>query len=200
MTLSASLRTVLAAARALHDTRADLQTFAHFPDWAPSVNLAPQPIPAVPLVAGCTAADHPETRALALAVRAAAPLASWEQTYSEAEVGRDFLNRYGYFELLGPTGHFHSRSLRGYIAYWGPGLDYGWHAHAAEELYLCLAGAAEFHAEGRAPRILRPGESLVHDANQPHAMRTTDSPILTWVLWRGQDLGGQARMVPKAVA
>ena len=31
------------------------------------------------------------------------PYVNWEHGYKEKEVGKDFLNRYGFFELIGPT-------------------------------------------------------------------------------------------------
>ena len=31
------------------------------------------------------------------------PYVNWEQGYNEKEVSKDFLNKYGFFELIGPT-------------------------------------------------------------------------------------------------
>ncbi len=171
-----------------------LRAFMAWPD-APKPNaLVPLKIPAIALIAPMMAAQSPLTAPVVAAVKAAAPMAHWQQTYSEAEVGRDFLNRYGWFELLGPTGHFYSDTARAYIAFWAEGLHYPMHLHEAEELYYVLAGAAEFHAEGQPSLRIGPQGTRHHISNQPHAMDTHAEPVLTLVLWRGSGLGGSARI------
>jgi mannose-6-phosphate isomerase-like protein (cupin superfamily) len=171
-----------------------LRDFVSWPDAPRRNTVEPLSIPAILLIDKSTALTSDLTRHVVDAVKAAAPLAHWQQTYTEAEVGRDFLNRYGWFELLGPTGHFLSDSLRAYIAWWGAGLHYASHLHEAEELYIVLAGAAEFHAEGQPSAMIGPELTRHHGSNQPHAMDTHDEPVLTLVLWRGAGLGGPARM------
>ncbi len=155
---------------------------------------APLPVPVIETLAGWQGAMIPETQALCDALRTVWMLAHWQQTYSEAEVGRNFLDNYGYFELVGPFGHFHSEDIRAYIAYWGPGLYYDWHRHEAEELYVILAGEAVFEAEGQSAALLRAGDVRMHTSNQPHAMLTEGSGVLALVLWRGSGLDGAARM------
>ncbi len=127
------------------------------------------------------------------AIAATAELANWKVTYTEEEVGADFLARYGYYELFGPTGHFHSTQLRGYVAYWGAGLNYDWHSHQAEELYVTLAGGAQFRVEGN-EAFVGPGQTRLHQSWQSHAMITGDQPILTFVLWRGAGLNALPQM------
>nr|WP_246455904.1 dimethylsulfonioproprionate lyase family protein [Sulfitobacter aestuariivivens] len=129
------------------------------------------------------------------ALRRAAPELEWRQTYSKEDVGARFLDTYGYIELFGPTGHFRSAKLRGYIGYWGPDLTYDWHAHEAEELYFTLAGCAVFSAKGATNVMVRPGEARAHESDQPHLMITLDQPYLAYVLWRGNGLEGLPRMV-----
>ena len=109
------------------------------------------------------------------------------------------MQRYGYVELLGPSGHFVDHTTRAYIGYWGEGLVYPWHAHQAEELYFVVAGGAEFAvADGRYQRGV--GDTQLHTANQPHAMTTSPEGqgILTFVLWRGDGLAGLPSMTPSA--
>lgn len=120
---------------------------------------------------------------------------NWQQTYTEQEVGLDFLNRYAHCELIEPKGHFYSTTNRVFIAYWGAGLFYPWHNHLAEELYFVIAGSAKFHTPN-SERILQAGGVQFHESNQPHAM-TTDPQgdgILTLVMWRGAGLDGVARL------
>lgn len=171
-----------------------LREFVTWPDTSTLNAREPLAIPAIALVEGMTAAASARTAPVVDAVKAAAPLAHWQQTYTEAEVGRDFLNRYGWFELLGPTGHFHSDTARAYIAWWGAGLHYPMHLHEAEELYYVLAGEAEFHTEGLASAMISTEGTRYHASNQPHAMDTHGAPVLTLILWRGPGLGGSARM------
>jgi hypothetical protein len=182
-----------AIAKLMGETPA-LAAFAEWPAEAPQAECMAQTIPAIPLVTALSAPVSPVTSAIVNAIKSAAADAHWQQTYSEAEVGRDFLNRYGWFELLGPAGVFRSDSLRAYIAYWGENLNYGWHHHEAEELYYILAGTAEFHAEGLPSAMLRPGGLRHHITDQPHAMDTHAEPVLALVLWRGPGLAGVPRM------
>lgn len=151
-------------------------------------------VPAASLVKEWADDDIPAHAALNAALRALCDLANWQQTYSEAEVGADFLARYGYFELVGPTGHYRTDAVRAYIAYWGGGLVYPWHVHEAEELYYILAGEAVFEAERRSPMLLRAGDTTFHAPWQPHAMTTGVQPVLALVLWRGAGIDGLPRM------
>jgi mannose-6-phosphate isomerase-like protein (cupin superfamily) len=172
-----------------------LLTFAGWPLALP-VQRAPRGVPAARILKDWAEGNTEVTLSLHDAVRGIADYAEWNQTYSEEEVGADFLQRYGWFELVGPKGHFHSDQVRAYIAYWGANLYYPWHQHEAEELYFILAGEAVFEAEGRAPRVLRPGETCLHTSWQPHAMTTKDSAVLALVLWRGAGLEGVPMMGP----
>ncbi|MCC2113574.1 MAG: cupin domain-containing protein [Hyphomicrobiales bacterium] len=182
------------AARTLVAATPALAEFAPWPSDAAFVDRPANLLPASGSVAAWKNGDTPQTAALHDAVCAVALVADWRQTYTEAEVGAHFLANYGYFELVGPLGHFHAEGYRAYVAYWGAGLHYPWHMHEAEELYFVIAGGARFEAEGTPPAILGPGDTCRHASNQPHTMTTADAPILTLVLWRGSGLSGLPRM------
>lgn len=122
-----------------------------------------------------------------------APPAS--QAYSEAEVGRDFLTAHGYAELFGPSGHFRSAKLRGYIGIWGPGLTYDWHDRDAEELCFTHAGSAVFAAKGARNAVLKPGDASAHTDHQPHLVPTLDQPYLAYAVRRGAGMDSLPRMV-----
>ena len=47
---------------------------------------------------------------------------------------------------------------------------------------------------GTAAARLGPTENRFRASHQPHAMKTTDSAILTLVLWRGPDLCGLSQL------
>ncbi|KIC41878.1 hypothetical protein RA27_00185 [Ruegeria sp. ANG-R] len=188
-----TMEDVLEAARQVHQTHPHLTGFGEWPTDLSDSNLQPASVPATRLVGEFDLAGTTATQALVNAVVATAELAHWRLTYTEDEVGADFLARYGYYELFGPHGHFHSTQLRGYIAFWGAGLNYGWHSHQAEELYLTLAGEARFKVEGN-EAIITPGQTRLHESWQSHAMTTTNKPILTFVLWRGDGIGDLPQM------
>jgi mannose-6-phosphate isomerase-like protein (cupin superfamily) len=185
--------------RAFHEltlsvaAKPDLRAFAGWP-YAPLAHLDAEPVPAIEIIQNWSEGYSNETASLHHALQAIAPYARWQQTYTEQEVGRDFLNRYGYIEFVGPTGHFASDQVRAYFAYWGDNLYYPWHLHQAEELYYIISGQALFEADGQPAQVLKPGDIRVHASNQPHAMTTTDSPILALVLWRGDGIDGLPRM------
>ncbi|SPJ29079.1 dimethylsulfonioproprionate lyase family protein [Falsiruegeria mediterranea] len=188
-----TLDAVLEAARQLHAVHPDLNGFAPWPDDLTPSGLQPRAVPASDLVANLTLPGTQRTDALVQAVKSATHLASWKRTYTEEEVGADFRNCYGYYELFGPTGHFHSTQLRGYIGFWGEGLSYDWHSHEAEELYLNIAGEATFYADE--DRVSVPaGETRAHNSWQSHAMVTHGQPILTFVLWRGAGMADLPKM------
>lgn len=167
-----------------------------FAGW-PHAAIAPKPavsISAAAILREWESGHIPETADLHDAMRAIVDLVEWQQTYTEEEVGADYLNRFGYFELVGPKGHFQTPDLRAYVAYWGAGLTYDWHLNQAEELYYIISGEALFMAEGTKPAVLKPGDVRLHRSNQPHAKTTTHHPILALVLWRGDGLLGIPRM------
>ncbi len=188
-----TLDDVLAAAQRLHQSHSALSEFGPWPTDLSATDLQPCAVPAADLVRDFERPGTGRTQALIDAVRATTHLAHWKRTYTEEEVGADFLQRYGYYELFGPTGHFHSTQLRGYIGYWGEGLNYDWHSHQAEELYLTLAGGAMFRIEGN-EALVGPDQTRVHASWQSHAMITSDQPILTFVLWRGEGMADLPKM------
>lgn len=188
------------AAAALVAATPALLGFAAYPVDAAA---APQDAVGVPAIAHLVAdfAHVAPTDARGIftaAVLAAAPLARWQHTYSEAEVGADFLARYGWFELAGPDGHFRTDALRAYVAYWGRGLQYDWHEHEAEELYFIAAGSGLFRSARQPDAMLVAGDTRLHAGFERHAMDTDRTGILTLVLWRGAGLNGVPAMSPKA--
>ena len=123
-------------------------------------------------------------------------LVNRQRTYKEEEVGSDFLNRYGYYELIGPEGHYHSNKIRGFIAYWGEKLTYDWHSHEAEEIYFILAGSGLFRTE-KGEKLLKANETCFHKSWESHSMVTFSEPILTFVLWRGAGISNLSKMDKK---
>ena len=180
---------LLAQVEALHRATPALSGFGNWPSDLQVAHKAPVPCPATALI-DALPNDHP----LTAAIKAAAPFAEWRRTYSADEVGQDFLNRYGYFELFGPHGHFRSRQLRGYIAFWDAGLDYGWHHHTAEQLYFSLQGEPLFTSKSKPDATIAPGETRHHAPWEVHGMQTLDTPFLCYALWKGPGLADLPQM------
>lgn len=190
----AALDAVLKAAADITVVHPAVREFAAFPDAPAWADLHAQDMPALPLVRDWAAeGDDPEAR-LHRAISAAAPHAQWRQTYTPEEVGDHFLANYGYFELYGPKGHYRAEAHCGFVSYWNAGLEYDWHHHEAEELYLVVSGEAVFRVEGREDLVLKRGDTSFHAENQKHALVTLDSPVLTYVVWRGKALSELPRM------
>jgi hypothetical protein len=51
-----------------------------------------------------------------------------------------------------------------------------------------------FESDGESFATLGPAEHRFHASHQPHAMTTTNSAILTLVLWRGPNLRGLSQL------
>ena len=197
MFLNMCLVKVLEVAKALHSANASLSSFV---DWPENLTLNEKlnlNIPATNLVKNFQLKGSQHTQPLVDAIKENTQFANWQRTYTEEEVGIDFLNRYGYYELIGTDGHFYSGDLRAFIAYWGENLSYSWHSHEAEELYFVLAGSALFKTE-RTEKILNANESCYHTSWQSHAMVTFSEPVLTFVLWRGSGIEILSKMDKKS--
>lgn len=170
----------------LRDTHArvpELAAFASFPDDIRETPLIPRHL---------RCADHmysdPVLRAatnpLAKAFFEAGPYAFWRDTYADTDIGEDFMNRFGCYCAIGSDAPYDSDRLKGWLVTMPAGLHYTWHHHKAEEMYLVLAGEAEFLREGDPSEVLREGDVSFHASNQPHAMITRDSPVMCYVTWR----------------
>ena len=183
--MDARWKAVLDTARAVHAASPDLQGFCPFPD-----PVEPQPIvkhidPLCEVMRADESLDSPNHAAFVAALMAAGPLAQWRETYRDTPIGDVLHAHFGTFAILGLDAPFATDQMRGFLVYQRPGYHYPMHHHPAEEMYLVLAGEAEFHVEGKGSRILHPGDTQFHATNQPHALTTHDRSVLAYVLWRG---------------
>ncbi len=154
----------------------------------PEKPQAPQTLPVLSLLPSLPALASPATRPLVEAICAVSAILRWQQSYGAAEVGEDYLSRYGWFNLVSPEGPFASAELRLSFGVWDKGLVYPRHWHAPEEAYVVLAGGARFFSDGRPPRNCGPVDVIIHHSNQPHAIDMHDTPLLAMALWKGEDL------------
>lgn len=124
----------------------------------------------------------------------------WGQTYTAADFGRHFLDNYGWMELVGTRGHFvNDRCAAGFLIL-GPDMDYPDHHHLAEELYVPLAGIAEWRKGDGTFTRRDPGEVIHHASMVNHAMRTGSQPLLALYLWRGGPLAQKSTITGTAGA
>lgn len=122
----------------------------------------------------------------------------WGQTYTTADFDRHFIDNYGWMELFGTRGHFDNQAVAGGFLILGPAVEYPDHHHVAEELYVPLAGRAEWR-KGEGPFLPRAaGEVIHHPSRISHAMRTAAEPLLALYLWRGGPLAEKSTVTGTA--
>lgn len=179
-----SFDSLLAKARAAHATLPALSGFCPFPDDLTAQPVTPLHIPAADLLAQDAGLFSPDLSVFRDAFVAASPAARWRETYKGTDIGQDFIDRFGCYALIGTGGPWVSEQMASFVVYMPAGLHYRWHQHPAEELYLVIAGQAEFRRKGEPPETLGPGDTSFHASNQPHGMTTHDHPVMAYVLWR----------------
>lgn len=112
----------------------------------------------------------------------------WGQTYAEADLGKPFVDNYGWLEVFGARGHFINDTFAGGILILGPNLLYPDHHHIAEEIYVPLTGGTCWRKEDKDFAIRQAGEVIYHASNVSHAMQTGSDPLLALYLWHGGPL------------
>lgn len=196
MTTRALFDAALDAARNWHDALPAARDFCAWPTDIAWAEHPPHRLPAADLITSDPGFATPDSTSVLRALQDIADHVEWRHTYTVDEVGQRFLDTYGWFELAGPEGHFHSTHARITVGYWGPNLYYPRHQHGPEELYTVVSGHALFRSDGDADATLGPGDTRFHGNHQPHDMRTTDSAILTLVFWRGDGLADTPKITP----
>lgn len=97
-----------------------------------------------------------------------------------------FLNNYAYCELLGPTGHTFSDTVRFGLLLLDRHTHYPPHAHPASEIYFVLSGHAHFRQPEKPWRSCPIGQFVFHQSNVSHEIQTRDDPALLVYWWRGE--------------
>ncbi len=108
----------------------------------------------------------------------------WHYHYPPRPDAPDLARRIAFAELIGPDGPLDAPECRVGFTLMAPWTLYPLHAHPAVELYVVIAGHAAWTTPD-ATRIVPPGGSVLHHANQPHAMRSFAEPLLALYGWRG---------------
>lgn len=139
-------------------------------------------------------AERGPCSALARALRPVLPLVEWHRTYTEAELGADYLRKYGYFDIASPArGLIRTNALATGFLVMGPSRLYPAHYHPAVELYHVVGGAPDWSIDD-GPWSAKPAGSFVfHPTMAVHAMRTGEAWFLALYAWLG-DLETSARL------
>lgn len=175
---------LLAEVKSVYTSHAEMTGFAPFP-----TDIAAQPVEAFDPGCGAhfarAALAPPEAfAALTQAIKSAGPSAKWRETYKGTSISPDFMERFGCYSIIGEGGAFTSAELWLWMVYMPAHLDYPFHHHPGEEMYLVLDGEAEFRRKGQLPEICGAGRAIFHASNQSHAMETFDHSVLCLVAWR----------------
>lgn len=162
-------------------------------------DLAPRGLACLVHLDRLAAGAEPGERPLVKLTAALRDRLCWGQTYTAADFGQAFVDNYGWMEIAGTRGHFASDSVAAGMLVLGPGIHYPDHHHEAEEIYIPLAGAAEWRKGDGDFVARRPGETIHHPSNVNHAMRTGTEPLLALYLWRGGPLAARSTITGAAL-
>lgn len=179
---------------------AEMDVFrADIADWGESrVEVTPRHLPAAETLGRSARHAIDDTRELLDAVIARSATRYWEQSYTKADgvVSDAMLANYGFAEVIGKRGPFVSERVRSGVGLYGPNIHYPPHRHAAEEIYLPLAGEALFEMDGvTEPQPRGPGNAVFMSSNRMHGFRTGDLPFAVFYIWRAGDLREKSTFV-----
>lgn len=156
-------------------------------DW---IDVERTRLPAADFLDDALARAIPQTKSLLETFARHRSRLRWEQSYSKEDgvVPDAMLAAYGFAEILGKQGPFVSESIRAGVGIYGPNIEYPIHRHHPEEIYIVLAGAADFMI-GNADGIRKTaGDVVFMKSNTPHGFRTCDEAFVVYYLWQGGDL------------
>ena len=158
-------------------------------DWG--VERAELPVTTLPVLAhleGLSAHANEDTRPLVQTLIDTAGDLHWRQSFTEQDISAEFLSQYGWTDVVGQRGPFVSSKVRAGFVLFAPHMYYPPHAHVAEELYVVLAGNAEWQKGEEPFNPKTPGAVILHTTMMFHAMRSAEEPLLAFYMWRGGDL------------
>lgn len=164
------------------------------------IAVPPRHLPVADVLASTLALAVEATRDLMILFEREKTTRQWEQSYNKADgaVGEDMLAGYGFAEVIGRHGPFVSTRVRAGIGVWGPGIHYPPHRHEAEEVYLLLAGQAEFRmgaVEDAKSAVRRAGEVVYVPSMQTHGFLTKAEPLVVFYIWQAGDLREKSSFV-----
>lgn len=111
----------------------------------------------------------------------------WQQNpnYVARPPSADFLDCYGYCELLGPDRPWPHARLRIGLLLLAPATLYPSHRHPAAEVYHLVAGRSEWWRADGGWQWREAGAAIHHAPHVPHATRAGAEPMLALYCWSG---------------
>lgn len=166
-----------------------------WPDLAVTRAVTPAGLPVCAVLDAAAAGAHAPFADLVRGLRDGAAGLRWGQTYGAGDFGADFLQGYGWTELIGLRGPIASNRVAVGFLLLGAGIDYPPHAHEATEVYLPLSGTALWMRGDVDHAPVAPGQAIRHPSWMPHGMRTGPEPLVAAYVWRGGDLAAKSRIL-----
>lgn len=160
--------------------------------------LEPAPLACLRHLDRCAALADDTTEPMARLLSERGARLHWGQTYTAADFGQDFVDKYGWVELFGTRGHFANDRVAAGFLLLGPRILYPDHHHEAEEVYIPLTGGTLWRKGDADFAARQAGEVIHHPSNVNHAMRTGDEPLLALYLWRGGPLAARSTVTGTA--
>ena len=156
-------------------------------DW---VAVEQTHLPAADFLGGAIPTANQQTRRLLETFERHINRLHWEQSYRKEDgvVPDAMLESYAFAEIIGKQGPFVSDRIRAGIGIYGPGIEYPRHQHLAEEIYIVLAGGADFKIGEAENARYETGEVVSVESNTWHGFRTTDQTLVVYYLWQAGDL------------
>jgi mannose-6-phosphate isomerase-like protein (cupin superfamily) len=156
-------------------------------DW---IDVGQAHLPAANLLQDAIVNGNPQTRDLLETFARHKDRLYWEQSYKKEDgvVSDAMLAAYGFAEIIGKRGPFVSERIRAGLGIYGPDIVYPRHRHQAEEIYIILAGSAEFKIGADAEARHSAGDVVYVASDIPHGFRTNDKSLVIYYLWQAGDL------------
>jgi Dimethlysulfonioproprionate lyase len=150
-------------------------------DAPPDGDVGPRSQPVLRHLPSALSLGDTTTAPICALVNQLNPALQWRRNSRYA--GADFLDGYAYCELVGPSGHRRNADIALGLLLLAPHTTYPSHAHAAAEIYAVVAGRAQWRQGDGVWRTRAPSDTIHHAALEPHAMRTSDEPLLAAYVW-----------------
>ena len=167
-------------------TNQTLSNFVNLPEDLKLDNVKNNQINATTKLASWSESDVASNKKIHKIISSLSYYVKWENGYTEKDVNKNFLNNYGFFEFIGPTGHFKTSEMALYVNYLDKNTLYPLHNHEAEELYFIISGEAKFENNNGDYEILTSNKTRFHKSFEPHAITTNNKQILSLVIWKNK--------------
>lgn len=182
--MTPTMETLMQEVAKLHADHAALAAFCPFPKDVTQQEITPLKVASTDgMLRDARLGDTPY-KPLTDALQACADEVIWLEPYKGTTLFDSHMKDFACFEIIGRNTPLASDHMRSFVIYQPPHQHYPWHHHPAEEIYVVLAGSADFLLEGALTQRLYAGDHAFHPAGRPHALITTDDPVMAYVAWR----------------